>query len=158
MKIFELNSATIPGDGMRELRESMRRTPAEAAENWNVITCPTQRQMSARIGVAGPTWGLWEQRQASGVAAAMVRLHLDEGAVFERHASVTPDEVARLVDFTGQVVGAGKMTHARRACAKELGVHDNTLAIWMRDGHSGMAARLLRYLLDEFGLSQKEAA
>ena len=158
MSLFDINTTDIPADELRAIRMELTRTEHERVDAKHSPDYPTQHQMSHRLGLADAIWCNWEQRGANGAAAALVRLHFGEGATFDESAYVSPEEVEQLVRFVMEVCELPKMTRAVTHVAQELDVRRQTVGNWLKRGAPESWARLLRYLLDEFGLSAQEAA
>lgn len=148
MTPLDLNTAPLRGDALRTWRHAQDRDDYAPTRSNRQRIYPTQAQVADEIGVDRSTWGHWERHGVEhGPAAAMVRLHMTEGVTFHDARPVTPDEVERLCRLVG----------GRDALADELSVSVNTVRKWCSRGLGRLHGRLLRHLVDFFGLAEEAA-
>lgn len=158
MSLLDLNTDPISGEELLEMRQSLEKEPHELAHHANENAYPSQAQMDDRMGMSYSLWGSWERNGVNGAAAAMIRLHLDEGVKFDERASMTADEVSELVQFLGDLEGMETKADSISLLADEIGVTTGSVRNWVRNGVTKNSAKLLAFIRDEFGLSGREAA
>lgn len=160
MSLFDLDTTEITGDELRRMRKTLDKHDHERTGRANEAVYPSQCDMGARLGVSGGAWRRWERRGATATTAALLRIWQEEGCrdgLFS-DARVSGTQVKRLVAFAGEASDSESADEAVECVADELGVSTSTVRRWMTRGSRAVSAKLVLYLLDTFGLSDKGAA